>query len=1547
VRINPKLLTLLLLGFCGIANAQLTITVKTAAQAAAVVNNDFVSATGLFGAATGVTFRGNPEGLATFTGTSNLGITQGIILSSGLTSNIDNPAAAQIDHSDWGGANVAQGDVNLQTLSTTPIRDVAVLEFDFIPRTDTIRFRYAFASEEYPEYVCNVFNDVFGFFISGPKPGGGNYVAQNVALIPGTAVPVGVNTVNPGVPGTASGGGTCNLANQSLAYSTYYVGNTGSTVIFDGFTVVMEAVIPVVMCGDYHIKLAVGDASDGVFDSGVFLESKTFGGGFIHVMDTVASIGLDTSVICKGDTIQLIAPNATSYNWGAQGTTQTINVTQPGGYQFVTMNPANGCFNVSYTYVVLQGNPIAEIDTLGSMTLCAGDSVQLFSTFPGSAYLWSNGATTSSIWVDYSQVGTYTLTVTDINGRCDSTSSPVTVYSGSAAAVITPAGATNFCAGGSVTLNANPGTSYLWSNGATTASISATTSGNYIVTVNNGGCAASSLPTAVVVNNPVVAIAASGPLTFCQGANVTLTASAGFSGYNWSSGSTADNITASTTGNYTVTVTDAIGCTATSNVNVTVNSATASIAALTDSVLCPGDSIQLSANAGSSYLWSNGKSSQNIWVNSAGSYSVTVTNANTCVASSSPVNIYMSIPSATIVSPSVDTTICIGNNLTLTASGGVSYNWSTGATSSSFSLVPGTSNTYTVTVTNADGCNATANVDVTVNDPQVTIVNNDPLSFCLGDSAIISATPGFANYAWSTGQSGLVTNITLYSATNVSVIVTDADGCVASSNALQTQTNSAVVNVNLSTDPVLCPLEQITLQASAAVSYLWSNGATTASITTGPGAYAVTITDANGCVASSVPVVITQSTPTASIVTSTGILVFCPDSSLELIANPGSIYSWSTGSASQNIFISNPGTYTVTVTNADNCSLSASISVSESTPIANITNSGPTTFCKGDQVTLTANAGSSYLWSDGNTSGTITVGTAGVYTVTVADTYGCPATDDVTIVVNEALAVISPSIDSIFCSGDSIQLNNTSANTVSVQWSNGQTGSSIWVNDNNSYSFILTDINGCKDTSSVVNTSLSVPVATITPQSSLVICPNTSVVLAANTAAGSTYVWSDGSTASTFSASANGNYTVTVTNVLGCSAESAPVTVIVSIPSASIIVTGPTDLCPGEQANLTANFGASYSWSNGATTQQLLTSTGGSYSVDVTDTAGCVASSGSVTITNLPAEATTAVSGVTSFCRGGSVTITALTPGLNYVWSDGTTGPSVTVSNSGIITVAITNMNGCVASSTPVTVTVHEYPVISFVADSSSECDAFKIRFRNYSVYDNGSIFAWTFGDSTTSNQISPVHWYTDNGTYNVTLTITTPAGCASSDSNEIEVVRYPDPVAKFVMENNIENVFAGPITFINQSTGAVRFLWDFGDRSGSTEVNPTHDYREPGYYKVSLTAFNPANCEDKETKEVTVAPLFIPSAFTPNGDGKNDIFPGGLPTNLDVNAYQVSIFNRWGERIFFSDNPAIGWNGNGRDGSIAPNGGYVYELIVTDKLNKDFSFKGQFTLLR
>ena len=264
--------------------------------------------------------------------------------------------------------------------------------------------------------------------------------------------------------------------------------------------------------------------------------------------------------------------------------------------------------------------------------LCQGGSVTLTAS-AGSSYLWSPaGQTSQSITV--SAAGSYAVTVTNASG-CSATSAATTVsVTQQGTASITASGPTTFCQGGSVTLNASSGTSYLWSpGGETTPSISVSNAGSYSVTVTGtGGCTGTSSPTTVTVNAlPVPTVSAGGPTTFCQGDQVVPISASGGTSYVWSpGGATTNSITVTASGNYSVTATNASGCPAVSNgTAVTVNGApTAAITANGPTTFCQGGSVTLTASAGTSYLWSpGGETTQSITVGSAGSYSVTVTNA--------------------------------------------------------------------------------------------------------------------------------------------------------------------------------------------------------------------------------------------------------------------------------------------------------------------------------------------------------------------------------------------------------------------------------------------------------------------------------------------------------------------------------------------------------------------------------------------------------------------------------------------------------------------------------------------------------------------------------------------------------------------------------------------------------------------------------------------------------------------------------------------------------------------------------------------------------
>lgn len=231
-------------------------------------------------------------GIGTFSGgnATNLGINSGVVMSTGTVLNsciinagnigIDNPVSSLASTAV---AN-APGDplVDLISPSTAGSFDRCRLEFDITPTGDTVSFDYVFASEEYTNYVCTQFNDAFGFFVSGPKPGGGSYTNQNVALVPGTNLPVLINSINDGTPN-----GTFTPCYTN--YTQYYVTNTSNQLVFDGHTTVLTAKFAVIPCQTYHIILVIGDVGDRILDSGVFLEAKSFSSTNITITATTSA----------------------------------------------------------------------------------------------------------------------------------------------------------------------------------------------------------------------------------------------------------------------------------------------------------------------------------------------------------------------------------------------------------------------------------------------------------------------------------------------------------------------------------------------------------------------------------------------------------------------------------------------------------------------------------------------------------------------------------------------------------------------------------------------------------------------------------------------------------------------------------------------------------------------------------------------------------------------------------------------------------------------------------------------------------------------------------------------------------------------------------------------------------------------------------------------------------------------------------------------------------------------------------------------------------
>ncbi|MFN8153735.1 MAG: fibronectin type III domain-containing protein [Bacteroidia bacterium] len=493
---------------------------------------------------------------------------------------------------------------------------------------------------------------------------------------------------------------------------------------------------------------------------------------------------------------------------------------------------------------------------------------------------------------------------------------------GATVATISTSGSTSFCQGGSVTLTAQSGTSYAWSSGQTTQSISVSTSGNYSVTVNNGsGCAAVSNPVAVTVNAaPVATITSSGPLAICQGQNVTLSTSGG-TAYVWSNGATTSSINVSTAGNYAVTVTGTGGCTAVSAPSVVsiTSSPSTTISASGATTFCQGSSVTLTAPAGYNYVWSNGSTARSINVTTSGNYAVTVSSTGGCSGTSAPTAVTVnSNPSATITASGA-TSFCQGGSVTLTAGGGSTYVWSNGQTGNSLSV--NASGSYTVTATNQYGCTGTsAAKTVTVNPlPTASIAASGNTNLVTGQSVTLTATGG-SSYLWQPGGQ-TTTSITVNTPGNYYAIVSSAAGCTATTNTITVSQASSSTPVDITTSAVsVCQGSSATLSATGGSNYLWApGGQTTASISVNQsGTYIVYSRDLQGNILSTDSAVVTvKPTPMKPSIS----ITYIPNAAYQLTAyEPSAVrYTWSTGSSQGTINVAQAQSVSVTATNAFGC----------------------------------------------------------------------------------------------------------------------------------------------------------------------------------------------------------------------------------------------------------------------------------------------------------------------------------------------------------------------------------------------------------------------------------------------------------------------------------------------------------------------------------------------------------------------------------------------------------------------------------------------------
>ncbi|MBF9143937.1 gliding motility-associated C-terminal domain-containing protein [Microvirga sp. SRT04] len=602
------------------------------------------------------------------------------------------------------------------------------------------------------------------------------------------------------------------------------------------------------------------------------------------------------------------------------------------------------------------------------------------------------------------------------------------------------------CAGTSSTqlsAIAPSGASFLWSTGATTATLSNVVPGTYSVTITfAGGCSRVLRRTVQAVPTPTVTI--TGDSLLCPSTSTLLTAAApGATGYRWNTGATTATLAVPQAGTYTVTVTYGQGCTTTSRRQVRFI-ALPSAAIIGDSVLCGNATTQLtvSTTGAATYLWNNGATTATLLNVPAGTYTVTVSFATGCARILRRTVRALPIPAVVITGDSV---LCAGatTSLTATANGAVGYLWNTGATTASISgTLPGI---YTVTTTFATGCTRVVRRTVrALAVPAIAITGDSTI--CPGTSTLITATaPGATGYRWSNGAT--TPGLTISQPGMYTVTVSYGTGCTTS--ARREVRLNAVPSATITGDSLICAggTTQLSVATAGSAAYRWSTGATTAAVSVVPGTYSVTLTFSNGCTRLLRRTVRAVPVPALAI---TGDSVLCAGSSttLTVVSSGTATFRWSTGATTPGIYNVLPGTYSVTVTYGSGCVRVLQRTV-RALGVPSIAISGDSTVCAGNTTTLTATAAGAiaYRWSTGATTASAFIAQPGTYTVTATYGTGCIVSARRTVRLNAIGAPVAFTLgaDTTLCEGDQVLLQGPAGAAYRYQWSDGSTNRQLAV----------------------------------------------------------------------------------------------------------------------------------------------------------------------------------------------------------------------------------------------------------------------------------------------------------------------------------------------------------------------------------------------------------------------------------------------------------------------------------------------------------------------
>lgn len=1192
----------------------------------------------------------------------------------------------------------------------------------------------------------------------------------------------------------------------------------------------------------------------------------------------VRSVDDVTNIKCNGDSTGSIDITVSggippyTYQWNDGSVSEDLRNLTAGMYE-VVVKDAGGCTEVSSTKVSEPAALSITFDEVNNLR-CNGDfggavNINVKGGKQPYTYAWNNGEETQDI--AGIQAGTYSVNVEDANGCKNAISTQITQPEPLSATLANSKNVTYYGGSdGEIDIDVSGGVGpykYKWSNESTKQDISTLTAGNYNVRVTDAnGCAkimnvTISQPSPLVVNlDDTQDIACHGDKT--GAINISVFGGVSPYVYKWSNGETTEDISSLPAGTYTVIVSDANGHN--QQIEATLSEPPAfkaNVLSVTD-ILCNGNNtgaIDIESEGGVEpyrYRWNNGQISQDLDRIPAGEYSVKILDANQCELSLSaeikqPEVLDISFANIAHVKCNGDAT----GTVDLSVVGGVApyvYKWTNDATTEDLKALK--AGTYGVVVTDSKGCFSQLETKIT-EPPLLKLTENNIRNVDCFSNSTGSITLSIAGgvtpyrYAWSSGDS--VLNIRDKKAGTYSLKVTDANGCATSYAKEITQPDKLVRALNTVTD-ILCYGDSkgaVDINVSGGVepyAYRWSNGPTTQDIVdVKAGKYSVSIRDANGC-SDSLSAVVKENPLLNASLEATNIKCNGQKTGTVAMKVEGGVspytYKWSHGATTQNISSLATGSYSVIVTDAKGCTVSRDAQVTEPPRFVASLESDRNLKCYDEHtgaVNVRVNGGVrpyTYKWSNGDTTQNVSSLPIGKYTLTAVDANGCIQTVTTTLSQPPKINYSVKSVRDVSCNGDKEGAIDISVaggvGPFTYAWSNGEKTQDIQGVVAGKYNVKITDANGCANT---LDAEIKQPSALIVNLDTVVniFCNGDKKgainIKVSGGVAPYSYTWSNGATTQNISQLPAGSYTVTVFDAKGCSkAVSARVTEPPLLEAKLVSVKNIS--CFGDKAgSITIEVTGgekpyAFTWSNGSTSQNLINVGAGSYTVDIKDKNGCTQKI-SATINQPPKLTAVKASSKNISCFEGSdglvnVTVTGGTAPFSYKWSNGATTQDLMNVPEGTYSLRIADAKGCRDSS--ITVTLKQPTLLQASVTRVTDITRYGQNTGAIDISVSGGVAAYTYSwsNGSTTQDISAV----PGGNYSVQ--IVDANGCEKTLTATIK--QPPAMTVKLVSVEDIKcnGDRAGSITIaVAGGVQPYQYKWNNGDSTQNVANVPAGDY--------------------------------------------------------------------------------------------------------------------------